>query len=122
MFHVKNKPTVTLLKVRQTILRILQNKQKENQNKRRKELICVRLIKSLQNDTTLNNGNVLIFTFRANCCKHLILSDVNCDQMRAVECILVLLAQQHLVVVDKLSSKDFTKMISFSRFIKMGQG
>ena len=99
---MKNKPTVTLLKVRQTILRILQSEQKEeNQNKRRKELICVRLIKSLQNDITLNNSNVLIFTFRANWCKRLILSDVNCDQMRAsVECILVLLTQQHLVVVD----------------------
>ena len=82
-------------------MRILQSEQKEeNQNKRRKELICVRLIKSLQNDITLNNSNVLIFTFRANCCKRLILSDVNCDQMRAVECILVLLTQQHLVVVD----------------------
>ena len=97
---MKNKPTVTLLKVRQTILRILQSEQKEeNQNKRRK-LICVRLKNSLQNDITLNNSNVLIFTFRANCCKRLILSDVNCDQMRAVECILVLSTQQHLVVVD----------------------
>ena len=79
-------------------------------------MINDRFMKSLQNDITLNNSNVLIFTFRAKCCKRLILSNVKWSNA----CSWMYFGFRNAkasVVVDKLSSND-----QFQQIYKDGSG
>ena len=120
-FHVKNKPTVTLLKVRQTILRILQKKKTKIKDVRNwfvsgfykafaewhntKQWQCFDIYISCKLLQTLN---FVRCELRSNACSWMYFGFVSAT---AFSCCWQIVKQGFE-----------TKMISFSRFIKMGQG